>query len=322
MYGSLHMKLERVTVLAGGVGAARLLRGLYTLIDPRRLTIVVNTGDDEEFFGLHVSPDVDTILYTLAGVVAPGQGWGIRGDSFVCLDRLARFYPETWFQLGDRDLATHIFRTDALRRGQSLTDICKTMARTLRVRAQVLPMSDDPVRTFVTVRGKPPLPFQRYLVHGRGRGHVVKIEARGASKAHPAPGVCEAIGNASCVILPPSNPIVSIGPILGVRGVKKALQSAKAPVVAISPIVAGAPIKGPLHHMLRGFGHEVSAVGVATLYRGLVDVFVLDRRDAKQAPRIAALGMQPLIADTIMTTQAKSTQLAKLVLDHVQSRDS
>ncbi len=314
------MKTERVTVLAGGVGAARFLRGLYALIDPRRLTIIVNTGDDEEFFGLHVSPDVDTILYTLAGIVAPGQGWGIRGDSFVCLDRLGRLYPDTWFQLGDRDLATHIFRSDALRRGHTLTEVCKTIARALRVRALVLPMSDDPVRTFVTVRGKPPLPFQRYLVHDRGRGRVLKIEARGTRNARPAPGVCEAIANASCVILPPSNPFVSIGPILGLRGVRKTLQSTHAPVVAISPIVAGVPIKGPLHHMLRGLGHEVSAVGVATLYRGLVDMFVLDQRDAKQAPRIEALGMKAVVADTVMTTRAKSVQLAKVVLEHVRTQ--
>jgi len=303
-------------VLAGGVGAARFLRGLYSLIDPRRLTIVVNTGDDEEFFGLHVSPDVDTILYTLAGIVAPGQGWGIRGDSYVCLDRLTRFYPETWFQLGDRDLATHIFRTDALRRGQTLSEVCATTARALRVRAQVLPMSDDAVRTFVTVRGKPALPFQRYLVHGRGRGHVLKIETRCAQRARPAPGVCDALDSASCIILPPSNPFVSIGPILALRGVKQALRRTTAPIIAISPIVAGAPIKGPLHHMLRGFDHEVSPVGVAKLYRGLIDAFVLDQRDAKAAPRIAALGIQPIVADTIMTTRAKSAHLAQLVLDH------
>lgn len=299
------------------MGAARFLRGLYSLIDPRRLTVIVNTGDDETFYGLHVSPDVDTVVYTLAGVVAPGQGWGVRGDSFVCLDRLGRYYGDTWFQLGDRDLATHIFRTDALRRGQTLTEICMLLAQALRVRANILPMSDDPVRTFVTVQGKPPLPFQRYLVQGRGRGKVAKIQARGASRARPAPGVCEAIQEASCVILPPSNPFVSIGPILQVQGVRKALQSVRAPVVAISPIVAGVPIKGPLHHMLRGLGHEVSVVGVAKLYRGLVDAFVLDQRDAKAAPKIAALGMTPIIADTVMTTRTKSIQLAKLVLRHV-----
>jgi len=294
-----------------------LLRGLYAFLDPRRLSIIVNTGDDEEFFGLHVSPDIDTILYTLAGIVAPGQGWGVRGDSFICLDRLTRFYPETWFQLGDRDLATHIYRTDALRRGEPLSAVCRQIAQALRVRAEVLPMSDDPVRTFVTVRGHEPLPFQRYLVQRRGRGRVERIEARGVRRAAPAPGVLEALGSATCIVLPPSNPFVSIGPILGVPGVRRALRAATAPVIAISPIVAGAPIKGPLHHMLRGLGHEVSPVGVAKLYRGLVDVFVLDQRDARHAPRIADLGIEPLVADTLMTNLAKSTQLAQRIVAHV-----
>lgn len=304
------------------MGAARFLRGLHSLLDPELLTVIVNTADDEEFFGLHVSPDVDTILYTLAGVVAAKQGWGVQADSFACLEQLRSYYRDTWFQLGDRDLATHIFRTHELRRGRTLTEVCKQLSGALGVRAHVLPMTNDTVRTFVTVRDNPPLPFQRYLVQRRGRGRVEKIEARGASKARPAAGVIEAIRQAKCVILPPSNPFVSIGPILRVSGVKEALRSTKAPIVAISPIVAGMPIKGPLHHMLRGLGHEVSVVGVAKLYRGLVDIFVLDERDAKVAPKIADLGMQPVIADTIMTTRAKSIQLAKLVLDCVQPQGS
>jgi LPPG:FO 2-phospho-L-lactate transferase len=295
------------------VGAARFLRGLHSLLDPRDLTIIVNTGDDEIFFGLHVSPDVDTIIYTLAGDVAPTQGWGLRNDSVACLDALARFY-DTWFRLGDRDLATHLFRSDQLRQGMRLSVVTAAIARAYGVRAAVLPMSDDPVRTFVTVAGRGPLPFQQYLVRRRGRGRVARITLRGARRARPAGGVLRAVRTAAYVIIPPSNPLVSIAPILALSGVRQALRSTGARVAAISPIVAGAPIKGPLHRMLRGLGHEVSPVGVARLYAGLADVFVLDQRDSALAPRIADLGMRPVITDTVMTTAAKSRRLATTVL--------
>jgi len=305
-------------VLAGGVGAARWLRGLSSLLDPRRLTIIVNTGDDETFFGLHVSPDVDTVLYTLAGIVNPTHGWGVHDDSFTCLDALGRFYDATWFRLGDRDLATHIFRTDALQRGRSLTAITRDLARALGVRATVLPMSDAAVRTFVDVSGKGSLPFQQYLVRDRGRGRVTRIRARGATRAVPATGVLAALRRADYIVLPPSNPFVSIGPILQLRGIRHALHTSRARVAAISPIVGGAPVKGPLHRMLRGLGHEVSAVGVARLYRNVVNVFVLDRRDAHLAPHVAALGMRPVVTDTLMTTPAKSRQLADTVLTELR----
>jgi LPPG:FO 2-phospho-L-lactate transferase len=305
---------RQTAVLAGGVGAARFLRGLSSLIDPHELTVIVNTGDDESFFGLHVSPDVDTILYTLAGVGAPAQGWGIDNDSFACLDALGRYYDETWFRLGDRDLATHIFRSDELRRGRRLSAVTREIAAGLGVTANVLPMSDDPVRTFVNVAGRGPLPFQRYLVRHRGSGRVQGIEYRGIKAARPAKGVVEALRRAEQIIIPPSNPLVSIGPILGFAAVRRALRTRRARTVAISPIVDGAPVKGPLHRMLRGLDHEVSPVGVAQLYRGLVDVFVLDRRDARLAPRIASLGMKPLVTDTLMTNAARSRRLAARVL--------
>lgn len=296
------------------MGAARFLRGLSSLLDPRRLTVIVNTGDDEAFFGLHVSPDVDTVIYTLAGVIDPGQGWGLAGDSAHCLDALQRFYNATWFRLGDTDLATHIFRTDALRQGQTLTQITRTITRVLGVHVCVLPMSDAPVRTVVEVAGRGPLPFQQYLVRGRGRGRVRRITLRGARQARPAAGALAALRSADLVIIPPSNPFVSIGPILALRGMRSALRATRAPVAAISPIVAGAPIKGPLHRMLKGLGHEVSPVGVARLYRDCVDVFVMDRRDAGLAPRVAALGMRPVVTDTLMTSPAKSRRLAQTVL--------
>jgi LPPG:FO 2-phospho-L-lactate transferase len=296
------------------VGAARFLRGLSSLLDPRRLTVIVNTGDDETFFGLHVSPDVDTVIYTLAGVVDPAPGWGIANDTTHCLRGLSRFYDATWFRLGDTDLATHIYRTDALQRGETLTAITAAVARAHGVRVHVLPMTDAAVRTVVQVEGRGPLPFQQYLVRRRGRGRVQRITLRGARQARPAAGALAALRHADLVIIPPSNPFVSIGPILALRGMRDALQATRAPVAAISPIVAGAPIKGPLHRMLKGLGHEVSPVGVARLYRDCVDVFVMDRRDAALAPRVAELGMRPVVTDTLMTNAAKSRRLAQTVL--------
>lgn len=305
-------------MLAGGVGAARFLRGLSSLLDPRCLTVIVNTGDDETFFGLHVSPDVDTVVYTLAGVVNPVFGWGIDQDSITCLGALGRFYDETWFRLGDTDLATHIFRTDGLQRGRRLSDITRAIAAAFGVRATVLPMTDAPVRTVVELAGRGPLPFQRYLVRGGGRGRVTHIRLRGVRRAVPARGTLAAIRRARCVIIPPSNPLVSIGPILALPGMRQALRATRARVAAVSPIIGGAPVKGPLHHMLKGLGHEVSAVGVARLYRGLADVFVLDQRDAAHAERIAAFGMRPVVTETLMTSAATSRRLAATVLAELQ----
>ncbi len=305
-------------MLAGGVGAARFLRGLSSLLDPRCLTVIVNTGDDEIFFGLHVSPDVDTVVYTLAGVVNPVCGWGIDHDSVACLGALGRFYDETWFRLGDADLATHIFRTDGLQRGRRLSDITRAIAAAFGVRATVLPMTDAPVRTVIELAGRGPLPFQRYLVRGGGRGRVTRIRLRGVRRAVPARGTLAAIRQAHCVIIPPSNPLVSIGPILALPGMRQALRATRARVAAVSPIIGGAPVKGPLHHMLKGLGHEVSAVGVARLYRGLADVFVLDQRDAAHAKRIAAFGMRPVVTETLMTSAAASRRLAATVLAELQ----
>jgi LPPG:FO 2-phospho-L-lactate transferase len=296
------------------VGAARFLRGLCSLLDPRRVTIIVNTGDDETFFGLHVSPDLDTVTYALAGVVHPRQGWGLRGDSFRALQALGRLYDESWFRLGDLDLATHIYRTDALRRGRRLSDVAAHVARRLGVRARILPMSDAPVRTVVTTAAGGALAFQDYLVRRRGRGRVRDISFRGAECARPAAGVLAALRGADAIVLPPSNPLVSIGPILALRGVRGALRRARSRVAAVSPIVGRMPVKGPLHRMLAGLGHEVSPVGVARLYRDFVSIFVLDRRDARHAPRLAELGMRPVVADTLMTTPARSRALARRVL--------
>lgn len=307
-------------MLAGGVGAARFLRGLYPLRDPARLTIIVNTADDETFFGLHVSPDLDTVTYTLAKRVDPRQGWGIARDTFACLDSLQRFYAHAWFRLGDADLATHVFRTEQLRRGRSLSRVTADITAAHRLRARILPMSDQPVRTHVEVAGAGSLPFQEYLVKRRGRGRVRRVRFAGIGAARPAPGVLTALRRADAIIIPPSNPIVSIDPILALPGVRDTLRRARARIAAVSPLVRGLPIKGPLDHMLRGLGHEVSAVGVAKLYRDFVELFVLDRRDADLAPQIAALGMRPLVTDTIMRSPAQSRRLARMVLTALRKR--
>ena len=301
-------------VLAGGVGAARFLRGLCSLLDPAQLTIIGNTADDDTFFGLHISPDLDPVTYTLAGREGP-LGWGLAGDTRHALAALQRYYAQDWFQLGDADLATHIFRTDQLRRGRSLTAVTAAICKAHGVRERLLPMSDDAVRTRITLAGVGSVAFQDYLVHRRGEGAVRAVRYAGVRRARPAAGVLSALRRADAIILPPSNPLVSIGPILAVPGVRAALAARRGRAVAVSPLVRGAPIKGPLDHLLRGLGHEVSSVGVARLYRDLIDVFVLDRSDAALAPRIAALGIEPLVTDTIMRTPARSRRLAQVVLD-------
>jgi len=304
----------KVTALAGGVGAARLLRGLVRVIDPARLCVIVNTGDDEEFFGLHVSPDLDTITYTLAGAIDQDKGWGLGQETFRCLQALQRYYAETWFGLGDADLATHLFRTQQLRQGKSLSEVTAAIAHAWEVHTTVLPMSNDPVRTVVHTEAGA-LPFQAYFVKGQGEGQVQKVEFRGIATASPAPGVCEAIRGADLLILPPSNPIVSIGPILALPGVRQALRETQAPVVAISPLVAGKPIKGPADRLLGGLGIEVSVVGVATLYRDFLDAFVIDTQDANQCARLQQAGLTVITADTIMTDLEKSVALAQVVLE-------
>jgi LPPG:FO 2-phospho-L-lactate transferase len=300
------------------VGAARFLRGLCSLPDAGTVTIIVNTGDDETFFGLHVSPDLDTVTYTLAGRVDPLRGWGIRTDSFRCLEALSRYYGPAWFRLGDADLATHLYRTDLLRRGKTLTHVTAQVAARHGVKTHILPMSNDRVRTIVHVEKQGPLPFQEYLVKRRARGGVERVIFSGLKSARPAPGVLAAIRRATALIIPPSNPIVSILPILSLPGVRSALRATRATIAAISPLVAGRPIKGPLDRILSGLGHEVSAVGVARIYRDFVDLFVLDRQDAALVPRIEALGMKTLVTDTIMKTPGRSVALARAVLRAVE----
>ena len=304
---------RRITVLAGGVGGARFLRGLSRRTDPRHLTVIGNTGDDEEFFGLHVSPDLDTVVYTLAGRADRARGWGVQDETFACLETLGGLGLPTWFRLGDRDLAVHLYRTERLRAGWPLSRVTAALARAQGVRAAVLPMTDTSVLTVVhTPAGA--LAFQDYLVRRRGRDRVRRIEIRGASRARPGPGVVAALRRSDAILIAPSNPLVSIGPMLAVPGLRPALARRTAPAAVVSPLVGGRAVRGPLVNMLRGLGIEVSVRGIARLYRGLVDVFVLDRQDAARAGDVAALGMRPVVTDTIMRTPAHARRLAAVVL--------
>ena len=306
--------IRPITTLAGGVGAAKFLRGLVRVAGQPRQSVIVNTGDDEEFFGLHVSPDLDTIVYTLAGASNPATGWGLEGESFNVLGALGRFYGQTWFNLGDRDLATHLFRTERLRAGERLSQITAEIARLYGVRAHVMPMSDDRVRTFVKLRGRGAIPFQEYFVRRRFRGTVERIELRGATRARPLGAALSAIRRSAAVIVAPSNPFVSIGPILALSGMRDALRAARAHVAAISPIVGGKAVKGPADKMLRGLGHEASALGVARLYRDVCGVFVLDRVDRRATAAVEKLGLRAVVTDTVMADEACSARLADVVL--------
>ncbi|MEM2321226.1 MAG: 2-phospho-L-lactate transferase [Candidatus Bathyarchaeia archaeon] len=303
-----------ITALAGGVGAAKFLSGLVKVIPEEELTIIVNTGDDIELYGLHISPDLDIVTYTLAGIVDEERGWGIRNDTFNCLEMLRRYGYETWFNLGDRDLATHIHRTLLLKRGLKLSQVTREICKSLGVKTNIIPMTDDKFETWIeTDAGL--MHFQEYLVKKGARDRVLGVKYLGAEEAKPAEGVIEAILNSRLVIICPSNPIVSIGTILSIRGVREALRDSRAPKIAISPIVGGMPIKGPADKLMRGLGLEVSAYSVAYLYRDFLDNFVLDNIDKEEKDKIESLGIKVILTNTIMKTPEDRVKLAKLVLE-------
>lgn len=303
-----------ITALAGGTGAAKFLRGLVTLIDPTSLTIIGNTGDDVELWGLHISPDLDTVTYTLAGLIDETKGWGIREDSFHCLRAMATLGEESWFNLGDRDLATHLFRTESLRRGLPLSAVTDAIRRAHGVRSRILPMSDQPVRTRIrSTTGW--LSFQEFFVREKAQPEILEIAYEGAEAARPAPGVIETIRQARAVLVCPSNPVTSIGPILAVPGISEALRDAPAVTVAISPIVAGAAVSGPAGSLMAARGLPVSAAGVAWAYREWLDVMVLDRRDQGLTPDLLRLGVSPVVEDTLMTDRRREVALARAVLE-------
>jgi LPPG:FO 2-phospho-L-lactate transferase len=306
-------KKRKITALAGGVGASKLLLGLYDVLKPPLLSIIVNTGDDIELHGLKISPDLDIVTYTLAGIVDPAKGWGIRGETFHALRRLASYGRANWFNLGDRDLATHIHRTALLAEGKTLSQAAESIRIALGVKARILPMSDDPVPTIIE-SNEGPMHFQEYLVKRRAEPIVKNIRFEGAESARPAPGVLEAISEAVRIIICPSNPLISIGPILAMPLVREQLRARKRDVLAVCPLVGGKSLKGPSDQMLAQQGHEATALGVAKLYADFTGTFVIDPVDKTQAPAISALGMKVAIVPTVMKTRTQKRKLARALL--------
>ena len=307
-----------VAALCGGVGAARFLRGLVDVVDPRRVVAVVNTGDDAVLHGLHVSPDLDTVVYTLAGAISRERGWGLEGETWAAMEALAR-YPSrfAWFGLGDRDLATHLFRTQRLGDGTTLSTVTAEIASAWGVDVTVLPATDDRLETMMDTEDEGEIGFQDYFVRRRHSVPVRGVRFRGADDAKPAPGVLEAVGAAGVVVICPSNPIVSIGPLLAVPGVREAVVARRDHVVAVSPIVAGAALKGPADRLLAELGHEVSVAGVARLYADLAATLVVDEADAGLAGAVEAAGMRCVVTPTVMRGPAEASVLARAVLDAV-----
>jgi len=304
----------KVCALAGGVGGAKLAAGLQDVLPPGDLSVVVNTADDFDLWGLHICPDLDTVMYTLAKISNPETGWGIAGESFDALNMLERYGEETWFKLGDRDLATHVLRTCRMRSGETLTGVTAGLSAALGVESIVLPMSDDPVSTVLeTPEGR--LEFQEYFVRRAQRDEVLGIELRGIERARPTNGVLAAIGGAEAIVFCPSNPVVSLGPILALPGMMEALAASSAPKVAVSPIVGGRALKGPADRMLASLGHEVSATGVARMYAGLVDGMVVDLIDEGERAGIEDIGMRVLVTESVMRDPRDRARLASETLE-------
>jgi LPPG:FO 2-phospho-L-lactate transferase len=308
----------KIVALAGGVGAGKFLRGLVRAVPPRDVTVVVNTADDIWMHGLRVSPDLDSVTYWLGDVFDRERGWGRRGETFRATEELARFDPQAaWFELGDLDLATHLFRTRSLHEGRSLTAIAGLIAARFGVVSRILPMTDDPVETRVQVAShgvETELHFQEYWVRRGGADAVKSIRVDGVDAARPAPGILEAIGAADAIVLCPSNPVVSIGPILAVAPIRDLVAERRDRAVAVSGIVDGAPVSGMADRLMPAAGIEVSAAGVAEHYRALVSAFVLDARDAASIPRIEALGMRAAALDTLMLDDARAEAVARAAL--------
>jgi LPPG:FO 2-phospho-L-lactate transferase len=308
----------RVTLLSGGVGGAKLALGLQGAMDPSRLTIVANTGDDIDLFGLRICPDADILAYTLAGRVNAATGWGLGGDTFAALETVRALGGTGWFNLGDRDLGLHLYRSELLRAGVGLAEVTARVAAALGLRCTLLPMCEQPVETRVdTPLGE--LHLQEYLVRERAAPEVRAVRFAGIGAASPAPGVLEALLACDLLLIAPSNPLISIGPILALPGVREALRASPALRVAVSPLVGGRSLKGPTDRMLAQLGHEVSPAAVARLYRDVLDAFVVDAQDAACAPAIEALGLRCVALPTVMTDRAAKEALARALLALAQS---
>ena len=307
----------RITALAGGTGAAKLLRGLAACVESSELTVIGNTGDDTEIWGLHVSPDLDSVMYALGGVLDTRRGWGRADETFHCLAAMASFGAPTWFGLGDRDLATHIARTQALAARQSLSEATAALARGLGVSARLLPMSDERVRTIIRTPDAT-LAFQEYFVRDKAMVEVVGVDYEGAADARPAPGVCDAIAGADVVVVCPSNPITSIGPMLAVPGIAEALTARRAPVVGVSPIVDGGAVSGPAAGLMRACGLPVSTIGIARAYAPWLRRLLIDARDAGDTAALSRLGVKATVTDIMMPDREHELALARRVLEAVR----
>ncbi len=307
----------KITVLAGGVGAARFLEGVVQVVAPEDITVISNVGDDEDFFGLRVSPDIDIVIYTLAEAVDAEKGWGLTGETFHALDALRRFGYETWFNLGDGDLATLAHRTMMLHDGATLSEATRSIAKAFGLRLTILPVSDDRIKTMVETDAGT-LSFQEYFVKRRTEDAVRGVRFDGIERARPAPGVIEAIRGADAVLIAPSNPVVSIGPLLGVPGVREALRETRAQVAGVSPIIGGKTIKGPADRMMAALGMTPTATGIAETYADFLDVLVIDEEDRDLAPAVEAAGVRVVVAQTIMRGPAEKRSLAEVALGAVQ----
>src|SRR5271165_2917359 len=308
-----------IVVLTGGTGGAKLVQGLHHSIPPENLTVIVNTGDDLEWWGLHVSPDIDSILYALAGLLSPERGWGVDKDSFRCLERMKQLGQPSWFALGDLDLATHLTRTAMLRAGKSLSRATAELGAKLDICARVLPMSDDQVSTLLdTAKGT--LTFQEYFVRERYQIEVRRVRFEGAHRARPAPGVIEAIETAEAIIFAPSNPVTSIGPILALPGIRDALHRTKAPIAAVSPIVGGAAVSGPAGALMKMMGWPSTIAGIAKAYEDFLDVLIADRADEAEAAVLRSQGLRVLCTGTIMNSLDARRALAQFALEDCSSK--
>lgn len=303
-----------IVALAGGVGGAKLALGLTKILSPDQLIVIVNTGDDDEFHGLYVSPDLDTITYTLAGLVNPETGWGLRGDTFVTLQALSRLGASTWFNLGDQDLALHLRRTQLIKDGWTLTEVTREICTQLGIRHSIIPMADDTVRTRVTT-SEGEISFQEYFVQRRSEPKVTGVRYEGASRASIPSAVIKALDNASAVVFCPSNPVMSISPILEIPGMRERIENFQGRRIAISPIIGGKAIKGPAAQNLEDLGYAASATSVARYYEGLCDIFVLDLVDTHLVPEIVSLGFQVETFQTMMTTNEDKVRLAKRICE-------
>jgi len=304
----------RACAIAGGIGGAKLAAGLQAVLPPGDLSVIVNTADDFDLWGLRICPDLDTVMYTLAGLANKETGWGVTDESFNTLATISGYGEDAWFKLGDRDLATHILRTQRLRAGTPLTQVTAGLSAALGIQSRLLPMCDEPVSTVLeTPEGL--LEFQEYFVRRRQRDEVLGVELRGIERARVPIEVARGVSDAEAIIFCPSNPVVSIGPILAVPGMRELLANRPVPKVALSPIIGGKALKGPADEMLKSLGHEVSAAGVARMYEGLVDGFVMDRTDENEEASISALGMRVLSTDAVMRDEPDRERLALEVLN-------